>query len=132
MKLGRKSLNIMKSIDNKTNQLQKTGNGILTPHLAPQNTIKSDDIIAIKTSYTSVIEKRPAFLKLSLLFAVLVILAIFNKGQLVDLFASEPEFQLKDVMGVTYYENGKKVNTVDNIDPKTRKWLKNYYQNKTN
>ena len=125
----------MKSIDNKINQLQKPGDNTLAPHPqhASQNKHKADDIIAIKTSYTSVIEKKhPVLLTLSLLLAALAILAVFNKAQLAELFDTKPEFQLKDVMGVTYYENGKKVNTVDNIDPKTRKWLENYYQNKKN
>lgn len=119
----------MKSINNKTTQLQKPENSLLTPHQFSQNNTKLEDIVAIKTSYTSVIDKnKPTLLKASLLLAVLIIMAIISKDQFINLFSSEPEFQLKDVMGVTYIENGKKVNTVDNIDPKTKKWLEEYYQ----
>ena len=114
----------MKLISNKKNVLQKQGT-----HQISQNNTKPEDIVAIKTSYTTVIDKsKPMLLKTSLLLAALIIMAIINKGQLTDLFSPKPEFQLKDVMGVTYSENGKKVNTVDNIDPKTKKWLEEYYQ----
>lgn len=119
----------MKSINNKPTQLQKPDNNLLTPHPISQNNTKPEDIVAIKTSYTTIIEKsKPRLLKASLLLVSLIIIAIINKDQLINLFSPEPEFQLKEVMGVTYFENGKKVNTVDNIDPKTKKWLEEYYQ----
>jgi len=119
----------MKSIHNNPTQLQNSENIPLTPHPISPSEHKPEDIVAIKTSYTTVIDKnKPIILTASLLLAALIIMAIINKDQLTDLFSPEPEFQLKDVMGVTYFENGKKVNTVDNIDPKTKKWLEEYYQ----
>ena len=119
----------MKSIHNKTTQLQKPDNRPLTPHPISPSEHNPEDIVAIETSYTTIIDKsRPMLLKASLLLAALIIIAFINKDQLIKLFSPEPEFQLKDVMGVTYFENGKKENTVDNIDPKTKKWLEEYYQ----
>ena len=121
---------IMKSIDNKFTQLQKSDNSLLNSSPISQSKHKTKDIEAIKTSYATIIEHNKYIFSKVLFLVALIILGISNKDQLISLFSPEPEFQLEDVIGVTYFENGKEVNTVDNIDPKTKKWLEEYYQNK--
>ena len=46
----------MKSIHNNPTQLQNSENTPLTPHPISQNNTKPEDIVAIKTSYTTAID----------------------------------------------------------------------------